>query len=312
MTTQAPHTFRRPRRHAFSPSPARLEARLTLSTNGALAIVAHQSPAAFNQGRVNVVREVVYRDVPGDRQTLDLYIPAGPAPQGGRAVIVAIHGGGWRRFSKEQYEPTVAPLATMGFIVAVPDYRLSRPGVPTWPTNLDEVGDAVRWVRTHASDLGADPNQIAAMGASAGGHLAAMLGTDPEASTASTTSAQVEAVVDFYGPTDLAALDATSPAASPAIRQYLGTTPRQAPALYADASPATHVSAGAPPFLIVQGSADHLVPPAQSQELAARLTAVGVPNRLVIVPGAGHGFGLGHGLRGEVADFLQNALKPEN
>ena len=142
------------------------------------------------------------------------------------------------------------------------------------------------------------------MGASAGGHLAALLGTDVGGPT---DPARVQAVVDFYGPADLAALDAASPAASGAIRQFLGARPADAPALYEDASPVSHVSAGDPPFLIVQGSADPLVVPSQSRELAAKLTDAGVPNRLVIVPGAGHGFGLHVGrldLLKQVADFL--------
>jgi acetyl esterase/lipase len=125
------------------------------------------------------------------------------------------------------------------------------------------------------------------MGESAGGHLAALLGTNPGG-----PETRVQAVVDFYGPTDLKALDASSPNASGAIRQLLGGSPAVVPQRYADASPVTHVSADDPPFLIVQGSADPLVTPVQSQSLASRLSSVGVKNRLITVPGAGHGFGL--------------------
>ena len=91
-------------------------------------------------GQVHVVRDVVYRDLLGRSSGLDLFLPPGPAPPGGRPVVLAIHGGGWRKFSKEQYEPTARrALARLGFIVAVPDYRLSRPGAPSWPVNLDEL-----------------------------------------------------------------------------------------------------------------------------------------------------------------------------
>ncbi len=132
-------------------------------------------------------------------------------------MVIAIHGGGWRRFSKDDFGPTVAPLAKLGYIVAVPNYRLSSPGSPSWPANLIEVRSAVSWVRANAASLGVDPSRIAALGESAGGHLAALLGTDP-----GSADSRVQAVVDFYGPTDLSTLEARSPDAGVAIRQYLG------------------------------------------------------------------------------------------
>lgn len=256
---------------------------------------------------VRIVRDIVYRDVPGDRQELDVLTPNVPIPDGGRPVVLAIHGGGWRKFSKEQYETTVAPLTSMGFVVVAPNYRLSRRGRPTWPFVREQLRDAVRWVRAHAEELGVDPDRIAAMGESAGGHLAAMLGTDPDPSG----SARIQAVVDFYGPTDLAALDRSSMKASPAIRQFLGGPPSSLPENYADASPAAHVSADDPPFLIVQGSADDVVTPNQSTSFARRLSEAGVPNRLIVVPGAGHGFPLrsgGRDLARTVATFLREVL----
>jgi acetyl esterase/lipase len=291
-----------------------LESRLVMSSGGMGLSVAshvrriHEKSAADTY---HLVRNVIYRDIPGDQQALDLMVPDGPVPEGGRPVIVAIHGGGWRRFSKEEYEPTVAAFARLGYIVAVPNYQLSKPGSPTWPINFEEIQDAVRWVRSHATDLGANPNKIAAMGASAGGHLAALLGTDTTP-TSSDVSAKVQAVVDFYGPTDLAALQSESKDASGAIHQFLGTTPAQDPALYAAASPISHVSASDPPFLIVQGTVDPVVVESQSSKLAATLSAAGVPNQLVMIPGAGHGFGLkvgGHNLLSQVDQFLSASLK---
>lgn len=298
------------RARAFRPCPPQdLERRVVASAGVAIHPAEIRSLAS-----VRVERDVAYRDVPGDHQTLDLLIPSGPAPAGGWPVVVAIHGGGWRKYFKEQYEPTVAPLVDRGFLVVAPNYRLSKPGAPTWPVNFEEVRDAVRWVRDHASEIGADPDRIAAMGASAGGHLAALLGTDAEGppdESASATSARVQAVVDFYGPTDLAALDATSPDARLPIRQYLGVKPSLDPARAAAASPLAHVTPGDPPFLIVQGTADGLVRPSQSRALASRLSAAGVANRLVLVPGAEHGFGLrvgGRDLLAPIVTFLRGAM----
>lgn len=291
--------------HSFQPSRLEeLEPRIAMSVASAAAAPAEELQQS-SLATVHVVRDVVYRNVPGDRQVLDLYEPTTPLPEGGRPVIVAIHGGGWRKFSKEEYEPTVAPFTNLGYIVAVPNYRLSRPGSPTWPTNFVEVSDAVRWVRSHAADLGANPDKIAAMGESAGGHLAALLGTDAE------PSARVQAVVDFYGPSDLASLERVGGDASLPIRQYLGAKPSENPTVYSDASPISHVSADDPPFLIVQGTNDPVVVPSQSRRLASRLSAVGVPNRLVMVRGAGHGFGLkinGLNLLTQIDRFLTSTL----
>ena len=258
------------------------------------------------------LRNVRFGGADGRSATLDVFGPGGKAPSGGWPVIVAIHGGGWRKYNNKEYEPVVAPLVKLGFVVVAPNYPLSRPGSRSWPTNLEVVRDAVRWVRANAATLDADPGRIAAMGESAGGHLAAMLGTDLEAANpVGGVSSRVQAVVDFYGPTDLASLYEHSPAARPAVRQLLGTTPQADPALYADASPVSHVSAGDAPTLIVQGTADDLVLPSQSAELATALTAAGVPNRLVYIPGAEHGFGLsagGRDLSRDVARFLNQAM----
>ncbi len=263
-----------------------------------------------------IERNVLYRDVPGDRQRLDVFFPGDPGPSAGRPVIVAIHGGGWRKFDKEQYEPAVTPFTKLGYIVVVPNYRLSAPRSPSWPGNFEAVRDAVRWVRSHAGELGADPHRIAAMGESAGGHLAALLGTFPDGPVPSTAdanpvSARVQAVIDFYGPTDLAALDARSSVASGAIRQFLGASPEQDPGRFALASPLNHVSADDPPFLIVHGSMDWLVNISQSVNLAERLSSVGVPNQLDVIAGASHGFGLkvgGRNLLEEIDAFLTNSM----
>ena len=273
---------------------------------------------AFNP-RPSVLRNLVYR-TEGDRpERLDLYLPAGAPPIGGWPVVLAIHGGGWRQFSKEMYGPKVAPLVRAGFAVAAVDYTLSSPGRPSWPENFEDLRDAVRWLRANAAALSLDPGRIAAMGESSGGHLASLLGTvsdgplasgGPSSGTSSTAMSRVEAVVDFYGPADLAALVVDS-GGGPAAVQMLGDPPFQIPVAYRDASPVSHVSPDDPPFLIFHGEADPVVALRQSQVLAATLTSAGVPNRLVVFPRAGHGFGLSAG-RGvvfrDVVGFLRAAL----
>ena len=171
---------------------------------------------------------------------LDVYVPAGAPPPKGWPVIMAIHGGGWRRFNKLEYGPRIASaLVPKGYAVVAPNYPLSSPGLPSWPQNLQDIEAAVRWMKSHASRFSIDPNRVVAMGESAGGNLAELLGTNsPSAQPdASGVSAAVNAVVSFSGPSDLASLYAQSPEAAKAAAQFLGGPPSAVPDLYAAASP---------------------------------------------------------------------------
>jgi acetyl esterase/lipase len=300
-----------------------LESRALLSaapSGGEFPPGALMQPAA----RIPIAANVPYT-TSGSQQGLDVYEPDAPPPPGGWPVVLAIHGGGWRRFNKEQYaHKVVGPLLAGGFAVVAPNYRLSAPGAPSWPDNFLDIRQAVLWIRANAASYQFNPLAVAAMGESAGGHLAALLGTNPDGPLNQTgpppaalqdlpimSSARVEAVVDFFGPTDLVALDEQSALARPAVEQFLGTTPDQNPALYAAASPVDHVAATDPPMMILQGSADPIVPADQSRELAMALTNAGVPNSLEILPGATHGFGFragGRDLLPQILAFLRQAL----
>jgi acetyl esterase/lipase len=259
--------------------------------------------------------DLVYRRDGDHRARLDIYARAGPVPARGRPAVLAIHGGGWRGGSKHDYGPMAGALVEHGYVVVAVDYRLSRPGAPSWPANRDDLRAAVRWVRGHAAAYGVDPNRIAVMGASAGGHLAALIATCPEgpspgAAASPAISARVQAVIDFYGPSDLSALAAGSPHARPSLTLYLGGGPDAVPDRYEAASPARHVTPDTPPTLLIHGADDWLVPLDQSRRLAAALHAAGVHHRLIVVEGARHGFGFQVGSRDllpEVLAFLQSA-----
>jgi acetyl esterase/lipase len=300
-------------RHRVSATLEQLESRRLLASQIRAAV--------FDQSARGLTGELVAADVVytrvGGPQTLDVYRPLAPAPAGGWPVVLAIHGGGWRRFDKTQYAAKVAPaLLDNGFAVVALNYRLSTPGSPSWPVNLEEIQQAGLWVQEQGLGDGLNPGRVVAMGESAGGHLAALLATgsgDPNGHSAASTggAAGIRGVVDFFGPADLTALFRESSVARPAVTQLLGASPEQAPDLYAAASPVAQVAPGDPPFLIVQGSADPVVPPSQSRELANALNAAGVPNELDIVPGAGHGFGLqgpGRDLVPKVVSFLDQVL----
>ncbi len=273
----------------------------------------------FRRGIARDVRRelnVPFPTVNGGSERLDVYLPGGAWSAVGRPVLIAIHGGGWRRFSKDGYGSRIASaFARKGYVVVAPNYVLSARDRPTWPVNLEDVQAAVEWVRQNASSLGIDPNRIAAIGESAGANLAALLGTSSVTGSGggSSSPSAVDAVVAFSTPTDLTALQSESPLAAFAAAQFLGGTPEQIPAKYIAASPIDHVSAGDPPMFLVQGREDPLIPYTQSVEMAAALSSAGVRNRLVLVRG-GHDLNFpGHyrKLVRQILVFLETTWKDE-
>jgi len=228
--------------------------------------------------------------------------PTGPPmrfdhPPGAGVVPLAvyIHGGGWSAGTRggDGYYKLARPrLLAQGVAVASIDYRLA-PG-HRFPTQIEDVTYAVRYLRANAQKLRIDPNRIAAFGTSAGGHLASLLGTiDPSAGfdvgPLTEVSSRVRAVVDIVGPADLtdrALPDATKASILKAFGVMGGIT--KDPALL-KASPVTYVSPDDPPFLVVQGTVDELVPLEQSVGFTQRLKAVGVRAEMVTVVGGTHG-----------------------
>lgn len=238
---------------------------------------------------MNVSRNISFPTADGGSELLDLYRPSGPPPAGGWPVIMAIHGGGWFHYSKGPYGRRIASaFVSRGFAVVAPGYLLSRRVSPTWPINLEDVQSAVRWTSTQGVSLGLDPKRIVAMGESAGGHLAEMLGTGSTATLDSGVSDRVSAVVSFSGPADLASLFRQSPQAGARESRFLGGPPNAVPDAYKAASPVDQVRSGDPPMLLIHGQADPLVPASQSREMYSALLAAGVPSRLILLPGAAH------------------------
>jgi acetyl esterase/lipase len=194
-------------------------------------------------------------------------------------------------------------LARSGFIAISVDYRLvdaaimspvTTPRVPgplghRWPAQLDDVQHAVRWVRAHAADYGIDPVRVAAYGWSAGGQLAALLGTrDTRDATAPLVSypSRVACVVDLAGDVDLAAY--TLPPALHEVVALLGGTPHEVPERYRDVSPLSWIDGSTAPFLVVHGAQDDVVPIEQSRRLVAALRAAAVEVQFVELAGTGH------------------------
>lgn len=212
---------------------------------------------------------------------LDVYRP--PARfEGKRPGILWIHGGGWTRGSRGGMRSNATEMANEGYVGCSCDYRLA-PDHP-FPAAVEDVKCAVRWMRANAERLRLDPDRIAAVGTSAGGHLALMAGLCDAAAglegAAGNTevSSRVQAVVSGFGPTDF-----TEGIGKGKVESFTAGKDREA-------SPITYVSADDPPVLLLHGTEDRLVPFAQSERLADALKAVKVPVTLVPARGAPHAY----------------------
>ncbi len=227
-------------------------------------------------------------------QTLDLYLPAG-RPAHPRPVIVYVHGGGWRKGDKADGRRLAFHFVVQGYAVACIDYRLSS--AAEHPAQLEDCKSAVRWLRANADRYGLDPFHFGAIGVSAGGHLAALMGVLNinrlyESGATLDQPSRVQAVCDFFGPTDLLRLFETSkkqgtPQADEIV-QLLGGDPHVVQAQTLSANPIGFIAIEAPPFLIIHGDQDTAVPLEQSQLLYAALVKAHVSAHLHIIHGAGH------------------------
>jgi acetyl esterase/lipase len=244
-----------------------------------------------------VRRDLLFAAPGGADLALDLYLPADPA---GAPVCVYLHGGGWMRGARtDRAAERLQPVARAGVAVASVDYRLS--GQAAFPAQLDDARAAVRWVRAHAAEHGHDATRVGAWGASAGGHLAALLGLTADDRDAELGDSSVQAVVAWFATTDLLGLAADAPEGPlppfvtgplpdpPFEARLLGVAAAaDAPERARAASPVAHAHAGAPPFLLAHGDRDGLVPSAQSRRLHAALRAAGADATLWVLAGGNH------------------------
>jgi acetyl esterase/lipase len=284
--------------------------------------VTHLAEARQRQQRpdfpdVDVQRDIVYKKVNGLSLGLDIYSPKSithPLP-----VVLWIHGHRWSYGSKEQRPPV--NLMAKGYIVVSIDYRLS--GEAPFPAAIEDCKAAVRWLRANATTYHIDPDHIGAWGHSAGGHLAALLGTSGGVAELegngdnSTFSSRVQAVCDMSGPSDIlqfyetisSSNDGSAHRAKSSIEQFLGGPVEQNKAKAIAASPITYVSKDDAAFLIIHGENDMSIPVSQSQAFADKLKAAGVDATLEIAKGRGHGVG-GPNFASEIISFFDKHLKP--
>jgi len=215
---------------------------------------------------IEVRKDIEYKLVDSTSLQLDIYklkslSEAAPA-------LIFIHGGSWSKGKRSDYLPYLLDYAQKGYVTATVSYRLA--GVAKFPAAVQDVQAAVQWIREHATERMINPEKLALVGGSAGGHLAMMVGYTNEQ-----PGHKVQAIVNLYGPTDLTTEYARN---REECLNFLGASYQERPELYQQASPRTHISRDDPPTLTFHGTIDSLVPVSQSDSLHQWLERAGVPN----------------------------------
>jgi acetyl esterase/lipase len=230
-----------------------------------------------------IIRDLSYGE--SAQQKMDIYLPDDRSRAATKTIIV-IHGGGWVEGDKSEMNPYVDTLRKLipGYAIVNMNYRLAyNNSVNLFPAQENDVKSAVEYYLDHAGEYMVS-DDLVLLGASAGGHLAMLHAykNDPEG--------HVRAVVDFFGPFDLAALWNYGIIQQLILYGAMGAFLADNPSLYVSSSPSEYITSGSPPTIALQGGADPLVPPSQTSQLIAGLDAAGVTNQLVYYPGEGHGW----------------------
>jgi acetyl esterase/lipase len=275
---------------------------------------------------IQVISNIVYSQTPQGDLLLDLYLPAAASAESAAEplpVVLFFFGGAFEMGNKHQvglYGVETLPLD--GFAVVSINYRLSAQAI--FPAQLEDAQNALQWIQAHAEQYNLDAGRVGVWGMSAGGMLAALVGVGAEPQgdmqAATTTPLRVQAVVDYYGPTDFLQGDAHAvegvdlnwAAAESWASRYLGGAIGEHPDRVAATNPITYVSADDPPFLLVHGDQDSIVPFHQSELLYAALQQAGVDAELYVVKGGDHARGGEFGtpeLHRRTVEFLQQHLQ---
>lgn len=250
---------------------------------------------------------------------LDVIKPKEKRPKP-RPVIVWVHGGGWRNGNKEGARKFLLEFAKQGYVCATVGYRYSTEA--PFPAQIHDLKAALRYLRANADRFGLDPRRVGVWGSSAGGHLAALLGTTSDTDDLDGAEGNpgvaddVQAVCDWFGPTNLLNIghDDTDQLKHNELKsaesQLVGGPVQENREKAIQASPVTHVSRNDPPFLIMHGDADAMVPIKQSETFAKALQDKGVDVTFIPVPGEGHGFkSKTKELHQKVLEFFDKHLK---
>ena len=285
--------------------------------NRLLALTFVFAASAFAQVEFTKAEDIDYVGDGNPRQMLDFYLPKEktekPLP-----VLLWIHGWAWLQGSKKN--PGLAWRAfQLGPCAVVSiNYRLTREA--KWPAQIHDCKASLRWVRAHAGKYNLDPDRIVVWGASAGGHLVALLGTtendealDGELGPHEEQSTGIKAVINFFGPTDFPKMNSQGSSMNHNDRnspegKLLGGIVSELPQKAKLASALYHVSKDDAPVLTVHGTKDRLVPYKQGLDFDRKLDEALIPSILLTVEGGGHGQGFGESVQKTIEKFLQDHL----
>ena len=222
------------------------------------------------------------------QQNMDVYLPAGRTPSTTYTVIM-IHGGSWSGGDKSDFNtdiPNLKPLLGNYAIFNI-NYRLANGTTILLQQQLNDIDAAINYIYSNATKYSINTNKIAIMGASAGAHLTLLK------CYKANTDGKIKAVVDLFGPTDMAWMYNSHPVASltqPIIVNVMGGTPTSSASVYTSGSPINFVTSTVPPTIIFHGTADPIVPISESINLQAKLQLAGVTNQYITYTGESHGW----------------------
>lgn len=289
-----------------------------------IAVLLIPFPAASAEPvKLKEYKEVVYSTVEKEDLRLELIVPDTPGPH---PVVICFHGGAWswgdrlKLCGPSTFNPggkdkgMLNVLAENGFAAASVGYRLAPRH--RFPAQIIDAKSAVGFLRSNAKKYDLDPDRVAALGYSAGGHLASLLGTTDRAAGFDPkglpeTDCSVKCVVNFYGPCDLTAYGQSRLVEDAFMVPVLGKECRTDPTIYKRASPIEYVGKTSAPTLFIHGTDDIVVPLKQSEAMRDKLQAAGVTAELLTLKGKSHGW------EGDTADesaaaavrFLKAQLK---
>lgn len=280
---------------ALLAAPVSAQRVFPVSDKPALTDVFPVQPVLFPKG-VKAYRDVIYQQLPGYiPQVVDIYVPAtkGPHP-----LVLYIHGGGWtgghtrHSGALANFPAVLASLASEGFVVASLEYRLSAEA--KYPAQLQDAKASLRFLGDRAAKYRIDPGRVGIWGGSAGGHLTALTALtckDTSLDPAAAKDLCASAAVTWYGVFDFGALTAQrGGGGDDAAERLMGCNGRCGAETYALASPVTYIDAKDPPFLLIHGTEDKVVPIGQSYDAEKRFKAAGVPVQVLWLPGVDHSF----------------------
>ena len=256
--------------------------------------------------------DLTFAEVDGKELCFDLYLPFWKKKC---PLVIYFHGGGWQMGTYKN--PAVSWLVGYGFAVASVQHRLS--GEAKFPAQVHDAKGAIRWLRAHADEYGFDASRVAVVGVSSGGHVAMMAGLgegdlEGEVGGNLEESSEVNAMVNYFGASDLVLRSKTQPGATEpkgsVVRNLLGVAVSEDEALAKKASPAFQVKREAPPLLLIHGAKDPQVKVDQAYRMAEAYEEAGLEVALEVLPEGGHGGAefFDHSFRERVGLFLRERL----